>query len=503
MSRAADGLTGDVLERLDDILFTTDPEGHLLRWNDRLCEVTGFEDAELASMHLSDLVVDEDSNLLEAALEDALEGGHAAVLADLLHADGSSVAYEFRQVRVTNGDGEVTGTGGLARNAVKEGSSQAQLGDLLAGMDQLRTVVRELALAQTTEEVYQTGIEAAQRVTDCDACRLAVADDESLIPVAAAGAKPVDQASRIPLHTTIAGRTYSSGNPTLIDDATDLRSAAAADSPAGGPPGASTHRSLLTVPIPEVGVIQLLDREPNAFDRTDRDLLELLGAHLGGAAERLRSVSGVPDDQVHLETVASSLARDLQDPMSVAQVRIDLARREGDQEHLDAAFRTLDQADGLVNAALTLIELSRDLEATKPTSLDRVVEEAWQLAGDDQRADLVVEGDLGPVDADERRLCVLLECLFENTLDHAERGVTVCVGPLADGFYVEDDGPGVPAKAGERLFEPGYSTLESQLGYGLANVAAVATAHGWAIQVAESATGGARFEIRDNDRSPA
>lgn len=71
------------------------------------------------------------------------------------------------------------------------------------------------------------------------------------------------------------------------------------------------------------------------------------------------------------------------------------------------------------------------------------------------------------------------------------------VGALSDrpGFYVSDDGPGIPEGDRESVFEAGYTTRKEGTGFGLAIVAEVVTAHGWKIQVTESDAGGARFEI--------
>ena len=100
--------------------------------------------------------------------------------------------------------------------------------------------------------------------------------------------------------------------------------------------------------------------------------------------------------------------------------------------------------------------------------------------------------------ADETRLQRLFENLFRNALDHGGPDVTVTVGVLPDrsGFYVSDDGPGIPEDERESVLEPGYTTHEEGTGFGLAIVSEVVTAHGWEIQVTESDAGGARFEIR-------
>lgn len=47
----------------------------------------------------------------------------------------------------------------------------------------------------------------------------------------------------------------------------------------------------------------------------------------------------------------------------------------------------------------------------------------------------------------------------------------------------------------ERVFDPGYSTGDAGNGLGLNIVQEIAEAHGWDVRVAESTTGGARFEI--------
>jgi signal transduction histidine kinase len=73
----------------------------------------------------------------------------------------------------------------------------------------------------------------------------------------------------------------------------------------------------------------------------------------------------------------------------------------------------------------------------------------------------------------------------------------VRVGPLpeSEGFYVEDDGPGIPEDEREAVLDTEYTTAEGSLGFGLAIVDGVTTAHGWDLTITESSTGGARFEF--------
>lgn len=93
----------------------------------------------------------------------------------------------------------------------------------------------------------------------------------------------------------------------------------------------------------------------------------------------------------------------------------------------------------------------------------------------------------------------IFEDLFRNAVEHGDADVTLTVGELADGFYIEDDGVGIPEDEREAVFEPGYSTSQEDSGFGLSIVGRVVDAHGWEIRLTDGADGGARFEITGVD----
>jgi signal transduction histidine kinase len=93
----------------------------------------------------------------------------------------------------------------------------------------------------------------------------------------------------------------------------------------------------------------------------------------------------------------------------------------------------------------------------------------------------------------------LFENLIRNAVEHGGADVTVTVGPLADGIFIADDGPGIPAEKRADVFASGYTSRENGAGLGLAIVATSAKAHGWGINDADSDDGGARFEITGMD----
>ena len=65
-----------------------------------------------------------------------------------------------------------------------------------------------------------------------------------------------------------------------------------------------------------------------------------------------------------------------------------------------------------------------------------------------------------------------------------------------DGFYIEDDGNGIPSERRDEVFKHGVTSSEGGTGFGLSIVADIAKAHGWTVSVTDGTDGGARFEFK-------
>nr|WP_241432643.1 HAMP domain-containing sensor histidine kinase [Haloarcula californiae] len=175
--------------------------------------------------------------------------------------------------------------------------------------------------------------------------------------------------------------------------------------------------------------------------------------------------------------------------------RVHLARETGDEEHLDALEETSDRMARLVEDLLRVARQGNVVTNPEATNVQAVVNTAWEGHGETtERATLHYE-DIGSVSADADRLIELFENLFQNSIRHGDGAVIVRVGPLDNGFYVEDDGPGIPDEIKDDVFDHGFTTAEDGSGYGLSIVRTIAGAHGWDSIVTDSTTGGARFEI--------
>ncbi len=200
-----------------------------------------------------------------------------------------------------------------------------------------------------------------------------------------------------------------------------------------------------------------------------------------------------------LDRFASVVSHDLRNPLNVATGRLDLARETGDEEHLDAVDRALGRMEELIDGLLALARQGQFVGDTEPVALAEQARAAW--AGVETGDATLEVGPLPTVQADGTRLTQLFENLYRNSVEHGSTdgsAVTVTVRPLDDGsgFYVADDGPGVPEAERERVFEFGHSGSDGT-GFGLAIVRGIAEAHGWRVSLTESESGGARFEFTD------
>jgi PAS domain S-box-containing protein len=209
-----------------------------------------------------------------------------------------------------------------------------------------------------------------------------------------------------------------------------------------------------------------------------------------------------------LDEFASVVAHDLRTPLGSALGRIELCKKRHDDEELDDAYRSLHRMERMIEDLLTLARQGKSVDELERVRFVDAVREAWPGV---EGATLELEDTPDWTEADPDRLAQLLENLFRNAVEHgstnrtdrddaverADPGVTVTVGELddCDGFFVADDGPGIPPEDRQDVFEHGYTTDEEGTGFGLAIVNRIAGAHGWTLSLTESESGGTRFEV--------
>ena len=195
-----------------------------------------------------------------------------------------------------------------------------------------------------------------------------------------------------------------------------------------------------------------------------------------------------------LDKFAKIVSHDLRNPLNVAEGRLQLAREECDSDHLDALENAHERMSTLVDDLITIARAGESLIDVERVELADVVETSWQNV--ETASVTLVSQTACSMKADEGQLHQVLENLLRNGIEHGKAD-TIIVGDLDDksGFFVEDNGTGIPEDDRNDVFEWGYTTGTDGTGFGLAIVQEIVEAHDWEITVGESETGGARFEI--------
>jgi signal transduction histidine kinase len=200
-----------------------------------------------------------------------------------------------------------------------------------------------------------------------------------------------------------------------------------------------------------------------------------------------------------LAEFARTVGHDLRNPLNVAKGKLALAREECDSEHLPAIERALDRIETLSDDLLAVSPEREHEYATDPVVVANAVDECWQTV---ETPTATLSNDVDHIiQADRDRLKRLLENLIRNAVEHGGQNVVVMTGDLDTGFYIEDDGPGIPEPARDHVFRSGYSTAPNGTGLGLSVVEKIVDDHDWNVRVTEGSFGGTRFEITDVELS--
>jgi PAS domain S-box-containing protein len=222
--------------------------------------------------------------------------------------------------------------------------------------------------------------------------------------------------------------------------------------------------------------------------------------------ERKRRENKLERQNERLEEFASVISHDIRNPLQVASGQLELVAQNCDDDAIEKGQQALERIETIIENILTLARHGQVVDRTETVDLGEAARDAWETV---DTGDLTLETDGHcRLEASPDRLQRLLENLFRNAVEHAGDSATVTVGPIEpmytstravgetrSGFYVADDGPGIPPDIREDVFESGFTTAPEGTGFGLAIVTQIAEAHGWSASVTEGLDGGARFEF--------
>jgi two-component system sensor histidine kinase HydH len=206
--------------------------------------------------------------------------------------------------------------------------------------------------------------------------------------------------------------------------------------------------------------------------------------------------------------LAAGIAHEVKNPLGVIQSAVDvLANSNRPAEQRDEAADLLRSEVARLSTIVTdFLNYARPRSPVTreqdPAPVIRRSLDAWrrQSSTDGPEVVLGLARDLPerPIDADQLHQALLNLLLNAEQAAGAGGRIVVSADRRDDGrleITIADDGPGIPAEARSRIFEPFYTTTPRGSGLGLSIVRQVVLAHEGRVEAMDRPGGGAVFRI--------
>ncbi|MDS0477080.1 response regulator [Natrinema sp. 1APR25-10V2] len=458
-----------------------DENGEFIYVNEAYAELYGYDRQEILGERWELLYPDEN---VEAVREEILpyvaSEGYWRGETTGLRADGSTF-LEDHTLAITEKNELVCTVLDVSRQKKHE-----------RAIKELHSTAQAFMQAETEDEVAQIAVNAVRDILEMPANGLHLYDESEkvLIPIAwtdrteeLVGKPPAFEPGE-----GLAWKAFETGEPYINSDISTDPDRFNPETPI---------QSQFLLPLDDHGVHLIGSPDPNAFDETDVSLASILATHATTALDRVEDEQELARKNERLETFTSIVSHDLKSPLSVAIGSLEMAQEECECPYLDDAEQALDRTATLLEDLHAFAQAGTATIEFEKIDLGQLCESCWHHV---ETGDATLHTPTQHViRGDRSRLQELLENLVRNAVEHGGKDVTITVGDLETGFYVEDDGSGIPATEHDRIFERGYSTTEDNTGFGLAIVQELVEIHGWNLHLSESECSGARFEITDID----
>jgi two-component system sensor histidine kinase CreC len=255
--------------------------------------------------------------------------------------------------------------------------------------------------------------------------------------------------------------------------------------------------------------LQALVEYAHAVGEGRSEHLPLLGDNeIGRVGEAIEAMRKALEDKAYVETYVQSLTHEVKSPLTAIRASAELLAGEVPAERRAAFVKTIEsEVDRLSDISDRLLELaalerSGRLRHAEPVALHALAARvaAATRASAAARGVTVTESYSGSdaVRGDPLLLQQAIDNLLRNALDFSASGQSVTLSASADNLGVtigvQDEGPGIPEYARERIFDRFYSlprpaSGRKSTGLGLNFVREVAQLHGGSITIENPARG--------------
>jgi signal transduction histidine kinase len=434
--------------------------------------------------------------------------------------------------RFTDADLELVGAFGAQASVALENARSFEHLALKAGHDAGLQEFAQRALEATGEEAIRAAsVRSAMTLLAADYVALFIADPKSgeLRLESGVGWSPgvVGVVVVAPSHESFAGYAFLHKTAMQVEDLAEERRFSI-------PEYLRDHgvRAGIVVPLgvrqEPVGILGAYYRDQHRFTEEESRVLTALAQETALALEKARLYAELQENLERLQetqaqlmqadklkalgTLLSGMAHELNNPLSIIQLSVQLMKRQYQlpdavRKRLDAMEEECDRASRIIRDLLVFAR--RKPPERRRTDVNEVIKATLALqAPDFDLGNIRVVSELSPspaILADAHQLQQVLLNLFSNATHamraHADRGVLTVRAARHGGdilIHVEDDGPGIPGQHLGRIFDPFFTTKGAGegTGLGLSLSIGIVEAHGGRMTAENLPGRGARFTLR-------
>ena len=161
-------------------------------------------------------------------------------------------------------------------------------------VEKLHSVAAQMVSCEAEGSIYELAIDAAENILEFDICGIDTAEGEFLVPKATSTSMNPENFERTANDSGVAGETFQNSRTIIVDDVRSYEKAK---------PTNPDYRSVLSVPLGDIGVFQAGSVEIGAFSEDDAELAELLMAHTAETLKRVRSDAALRESEQKYRTL--------------------------------------------------------------------------------------------------------------------------------------------------------------------------------------------------------
>jgi PAS domain S-box-containing protein len=383
-------------------------------------------------------------------------------------------------------------------------------------VNQLRVVndvARRISTILDQEQLFKDTVQRIANSLNLELVILFLIEENELVEKASYYLPEDQHGSWEPLHLkvdhqSICGRTARDGQPILITNV------------ANNPdyvrvlPFETKIRSAAAVPLKlkgnVIGVLMAESERLAAFDNTDLDALQALGAHISTSIDNARLYAQSVSVQSRmleseklrsLGLMTSGIAHDFNNLLAVILARAELALRRADDDevrrHLEQVITSAKDGGETIHRLQDFARTRKDTSDFIGLDLNEVVSEAislsepkWKDQAQSSGIYIEVQTELKAeqyiLGAPAQLREILINLIF-NAVEAMPEGGLISIRTSADdegaALVISDTGIGMTEEVKEQIFVPFFTTKSTGTGLGLSMVYGVVQRHGGSIEI--------------------